>query len=131
MDDRLGKLSSFISVINTFGQDFAVYFGLMNGSSFIAYSASVMLLPLGILALKSSEHGGRIDDDADGVVDVGWCNGSSGGMTYHPPQDKSTHRTIDLHPSLHPSEESLRCRWKASLRENSLLHPLHCGLFSN
>ena len=77
----------------------------------MAYSESVMLLPLGILALKSSEHGGRIEDDADGVVDVGFANGSSGGMTYHPPQDKRTHRTIVLCSFLHPSEDaSLRCR---------------------
>ena len=74
----------------------------MYGWSFTAYSAIVMLLPLGTLALKSSEHGGRIDDDADGVVDVGWCNGSSGGMTYHPPQDKRTRRTIVLCSFLHP-----------------------------
>ena len=112
MDDRLGKLSSFISVNNTLGHDFAVFSGLMYGWSFTAYSERVMLVPLGILAFKLSEQGGRIEDDDDGVVDAGWSNGSSGGMTYHPPHDNCTHRTIVLHPSLHPSEESLRCRWK-------------------
>ena len=87
MDDRLGKLSSFISVNNTFGHDFAVFSGLMNGWSFTAYSERVMLVPLGILAFKLSEQGGRIEDDYDGVVDAGWSNGSSGGITYHPPHD--------------------------------------------